>query len=71
MTGVLQFELESIVIGGSGGGSDGGGEGGGGASLSPRSSPRIVGTPKEKEQSSNDAIILERFPIVSFLTVCS
>jgi hypothetical protein len=53
-------ELESIVIGGSGGGSDGGGEGGGGASVSPRSSLRIVGTPEEKEESSDDAVILER-----------
>jgi hypothetical protein len=52
-------ELESIVIGGSGGGGDGG-KGGGGASLSPRSSPRIVGTPEEKEQLSDNAIILER-----------
>jgi hypothetical protein len=53
-------ELESIVIGGSGGGGDGGKEGGGGASLSPRSSPRIAGKPEEKEESLDDAIILER-----------
>jgi hypothetical protein len=53
-------ELESIVIGGSGRGGDGGGEGGGGASLSPRSSPRIAGKPEEKEESSDDAVILER-----------
>jgi hypothetical protein len=53
-------ELESIVIGGSGRGGNGGGEGGGGASLSPRLSPRIAGTPEEKEESLDDAIILER-----------
>jgi hypothetical protein len=52
-------ELESIVIGGSGAGGDGGREGGG-ASLSPRSSPRIAGTPEEKEELSDDAVILER-----------
>jgi hypothetical protein len=51
-------ELEYIVIGGNGG--DGGREGGGGASLSPRSSPRIAGTPEEKEESSDDAVSLER-----------
>jgi hypothetical protein len=28
--------------------------------LSPRSSPRIAGTPEEKEESSDDAVILER-----------
>jgi hypothetical protein len=41
-------------------GSDGGGEGGVRASSSPWSSPRIVGTPEETEESSDDAIILER-----------
>jgi hypothetical protein len=53
-------ELESIVIGGSGRGGNGGREGGGGALLSPRSSPRIVGTPEEKEELLDDAVILER-----------
>ena len=53
-------ELESIVIGGGGGGGDGGGEGEVGASSSPWSSPRIAGTPEEKEELSDDAIILER-----------
>jgi hypothetical protein len=28
--------------------------------LSPRSSPRIAGTPEEKEELSDDAVILER-----------
>jgi hypothetical protein len=55
-------ELESIVIviGGGGSGGDGGREGGVGASSSPWSSPRIAGTPEEKEESLDDAIILER-----------
>jgi hypothetical protein len=55
-------ELESIVIGGggSGGSGDGGREGRVGASSSPWSSPRIVGTPEETEESLDDAIILER-----------
>jgi hypothetical protein len=50
-------ELESIVIGGGGGGSsgDGSGEGGVGASTSPWSSHRIAGTPKETEESLDDA----------------
>jgi hypothetical protein len=49
--------------------------------LSPRLSPRIAGTPEEKEESSDDAVILERLskgsvskdqsPIISFLTECS
>jgi hypothetical protein len=52
-------ELESIVIGGGGGG-DGGREGRVGPSSSPWPSPRIVGTPEETEESSDDAVILER-----------
>jgi hypothetical protein len=44
--------------------------------LSPRLSPRIAGTPEEKEESSDDAVILESCqkdwsPIISFLTECS